>query len=1453
MSSTVLRVGTHNVRSLTPTSSTSSLQKAQQLATFWNSQKLDIIFVQEHKITNYFTINSLRNGPLRLWKVYFNQQRDSTGLPSCAILIRRSLIMKQLIKVKENSLTAAPNGRLLSLNVTWGGHNLQLACMHLPNVPGSQREFINTYLVPLATLTGPGGTLLKRIWGGDFNFVHNPSLDRIQKVTVEGVSHLHRPTATTSSIGTFWSTYFPQLLDIYRLRHPTSRDMSRFDPRSPSATSAGSGGSARLDRFYISAGLVSVSPSSRPCTRIVPNMTFSDHLLVTMDLVSRTTSSSPPSTAAAASTPPRSRKRLRYKIRFQAAATLLAEYEAQLANLLSQAPSDERQLLDWYPRFKRHWVNLVGAMNQRYWDLKNGPPTTSTAALQQAFERLGTASNGELSTALEEYTAAHSAHTAAAALDINNNAALLARFHINQNECPNKNLTRWIAPLTNTVIHAIKGPSGILITNPVRCATIFAKKFAAVSSFPNTTSEAKQQVLTQLEQSSLPKIALEDAAALGNGTVTTAEVELAIKKTRPGTAPGPDGIPIGFYHLSRRLLAPMLAKVYSATHALDDAPKSFSLGAISPLYKLTATEGDATNTECFRPITLLDIDYRILAKVLATRMKPLLPSIIHPHQSAFIQGRNISDCNWLPQFLAPLLKKTGKSAAILLCDIAKAYDTVDRDFLWQIMALMGVGNDFLRWVKLLHRNTRACAFVRGYRGDAALFLAGVRQGCPLAALLFLFVTHALLLFLEPLQVGVKIREETVSTSLYADDLRAFAALLANYQCPQASQLLDALTIFGNASNLRPSIPKLQSLLIGMVPEVTPPNVTSIGAFKLVSSTRTLGLHLSHATGSSTAAWELLVGKFKARCKLLSQCGLSMFGRCSSLSAYCNSIIFYAAEFSGLPAQSILDIFASATSRLINLDAAPSGGPARGFYGIKTAELAGHPTLGGFGLIPIESHITARHAKACIRLLVDNSDVAWIRLGRQLLALASPPRDLVFSRLAALSEKSLPYLPSLPSPLSWLLKALHQLPPLIVDPNLEPGPWCYSVPLWDHTFLVPAAAATASASASSSIQLAGISLNSVPHAAGFYSSVSKLQTIGDALVCYGRLCAISAATNERITPHQLYTAVANDYFGPASAGVWTNNGPSGLPDLETAKPRLKALLQSIRSDWLLAARSLLLADENLPTPAPKPSMEDAVSKILNNLGWKHSGKFLPVAEYTVKWGTLRHFETTAASAAQLTKFKKYVLLADPSATNGNIHLQRLYTAFKRAWSIRWDRKNTQMLWQLAHDALPTAQRLHSTAPCSCCTSVSSPGLIHHYWECSVAVALRNELLQQLSHIEGFTEATLQRHHLWLLESPLPTFFKPLWPVVALAALNAMDSGRRTLFRLTRNRQSTPVLIASSRRAAIRNAIAAFWKFLAQFAATPQATTIWSSLTEDHPFLHWNTTECKLKLSERQHPP
>ena len=107
----------------------------------------------------------------------------------------------------------------------------------------------------------------------------------------------------------------------------------------------------------------------------------------------------------------------------------------------------------------------------------------------------------------------------------------------------------------------------------------------------------------------------------------------------------------------------------------------------------------------YRPITLLNTDYRLLARVLADRLQPALQSSVSPCQTAFLKGRR-SGANILTlQLLRDGLPADSEMVAALL-DFNKAYDTIDRPFLLSVLRELGVGSDFVAWVELLLREPR---------------------------------------------------------------------------------------------------------------------------------------------------------------------------------------------------------------------------------------------------------------------------------------------------------------------------------------------------------------------------------------------------------------------------------------------------------------------------------------------------------------------------------------------------------------------------------------------------------------------------------------------------------------------------------------------------------------------------------------------------------------------------
>ncbi|KAG1676453.1 hypothetical protein FOA52_002273 [Chlamydomonas sp. UWO 241] len=212
------------------------------------------------------------------------------------------------------------------------------------------------------------------------------------------------------------------------------------------------------------------------------------------------------------------------------------------------------------------------------------------------------------------------------------------------------------------------------------------------------------------------------ADAAGALVVTPAEVRAAATHSKPGTAPGPDGIPVDVWRKLGEPAFELLAAVFTAVGATGGTPPGFLDGVVASIYK-AKNAADAAN---YRPLTMLGSDYRILAKVLATRWTPLLSAVVGPEQTAFLAGRRISDNIFLTQMLPGLLAANAAEgvgptgAALALLDFRKAYDTIDRGFLIAVMEAVGVGDGVLAWTRTILTHTYASAEVNGFISAPAL-------------------------------------------------------------------------------------------------------------------------------------------------------------------------------------------------------------------------------------------------------------------------------------------------------------------------------------------------------------------------------------------------------------------------------------------------------------------------------------------------------------------------------------------------------------------------------------------------------------------------------------------------------------------------------------------------------------------------------------------------------------
>ena len=642
------------------------------------ANKVDIAFLQET-----FSTPEVEYHWSKEWgntAIWNSAQNNSKGV--AILLCHNNIVVK---KTMQDS-----SGRIIAADLSTFGENFHVVNVYAPvggtNSPNDEqnRFYKSIYLYVQSAFP--------TILAGDFNCVDNPLLDR--------------SNFNDKQVNKYKSDSLNEICNTFDFKDA----LRCIDPNAHTFTWVGPSVATRLDRFYVNEGIV-----VKACD--TSHVTVSDHSAVTVNLEI-------------------SSIRNFGKGYWKNNVSLFGNEELEQMLVIKWSEWIRQKLtypdhLTWWNQIKKELKNLLITFSKKMISLDKKES-------QRLELELGTLVN-DLANGKRVVTKFRKVKEEIRKREFQKLQAIKVRSHAENLDNNNKFDAHFFRKLKEnrqkTYIHTLKEKNldNAPLTMPSEKLKIAKKFYENLYSLANIEENLQKKFLDFISN----KISDEQNDSLC-APVTKEEIEFALTKMQKGKTPGPDGLSAEFYKRYWLIIGVDFTKVVNEIFSKVCSCKNFNQGYITLVHK----KSDPTDISNYRPITLLNVDYKIVSKVITNRLTLLMPNLLHDTQFA-VRGRDVTNGLLLLRDTLSYLKSHDHEAYFVSIDLYKAFDCVEHSFLRKIMEKFGFAPFFCDLIAKLIQSAHASVIVNGYISDCFDVHRGVRQGDPLSL-------HLFLLFLEPL-------------------------------------------------------------------------------------------------------------------------------------------------------------------------------------------------------------------------------------------------------------------------------------------------------------------------------------------------------------------------------------------------------------------------------------------------------------------------------------------------------------------------------------------------------------------------------------------------------------------------------------------------------------------------------------------------------------------------------
>ena len=381
--------------------------------------------------------------------------------------------------------------------------------------------------------------------------------------------------------------------------------------------------------------------------------------------------------------------------------------------------------------------------------------------------------------------------------------------------------------------------------------------------------------------------------------ITIIECAKSLSELPNNKTPGSDGFSCEFYKFFWQDLKIHIFQSFSYSFENNELSVDQRRAILTLLPK---SDKDIRLLKNWRPISLLNTDYKILAKLLANRLQKVIPSLVSEDQSGYIKGRYIGENIRLILDIIEYTNLKINPGIIIFLDFEKAFDSISWDFLFKTLNAFNFGEYFLSWIKILYNKPLSCVSNNGHATQFFEISRGIRQGCPISALLFILVAEIMSINIrnnEKIE-GVCIGNKTVCITQLADDTSLF---LKNKE--SILTVFTLLNHFENCAGLKLNKEKTHAIMLGSVNDI---NVKNLGIKIVTESIKTLGIYvgkneditLLKTLNEKVSKVKNLLNMWKAR-------NLSIKGKITILRSQALPLILYPASVLFVPDKTVKEL------------------------------------------------------------------------------------------------------------------------------------------------------------------------------------------------------------------------------------------------------------------------------------------------------------------------------------------------------------------------------------------------------------------------------------------------------------------------------------------------------------------------------------------------------------------